>query len=156
MAGEKIISMMSDIATEKMRKGSDVVVGKVITASPLVIRLGNTDLKEEFLIVGALCQETKITLTLDPHSHTTQAGSTGNSGDSATSTDSAGTIPDSDHSHTGPSHSHSTPSVSTNAVELEVEVLLWRGLQPGDSVYMLKHSEGNKYYVLQRKEGVYT
>ena len=33
-------------------------------------------------------------------------------------------------------------------------VLLWRGLRPGDRVLMLKVSRGQKYYILQREEGV--
>lgn len=34
------------------------------------------------------------------------------------------------------------------------DILLWRGLQVGDEVYMIKFSKGQKYYVLQRKEGI--
>lgn len=34
------------------------------------------------------------------------------------------------------------------------DILLWRGLQVGDEVYMIRFSEGQKYYVLQRKEGI--
>lgn len=34
------------------------------------------------------------------------------------------------------------------------DILLWRGLQVGDKVYMIRFSEGQKYYVLQRKEGI--
>lgn len=33
-------------------------------------------------------------------------------------------------------------------------IQLWRGLQVGDKVYMLKCCNGQKYYVLQRKEGI--
>ena len=35
-----------------------------------------------------------------------------------------------------------------------VTVDLWRGLEVGDAVYMLKCCNGQKYYVLQRKEGI--
>lgn len=34
------------------------------------------------------------------------------------------------------------------------DILLWRGLQVGDEVYMIKFSKGQKYYILQRKEGI--
>jgi len=34
------------------------------------------------------------------------------------------------------------------------DILLWRGLQVGDEVYMIRFSDGQKYYVLQRKEGI--
>ena len=33
-------------------------------------------------------------------------------------------------------------------------VTIWRGLQKGDQVYMIRCCQGQKYYVLQRKEGV--
>lgn len=32
--------------------------------------------------------------------------------------------------------------------------LLWRGLIIGDEVYMIKCARGQKYYILQRKEGI--
>lgn len=34
------------------------------------------------------------------------------------------------------------------------KIRLWRGLQSGDRVMMIKVGRGQKYYVLQRKEGV--
>lgn len=34
------------------------------------------------------------------------------------------------------------------------KIRLWRGLQSGDKVMMIKVGRGQKYYVLQRKEGV--
>ena len=49
-------------------------------------------------------------------------------------------------------HSHTCPDGGTST-ELEL-VLLWRGLQVGDIVYMIKCNGGQKFYVLQRKEGV--
>lgn len=34
------------------------------------------------------------------------------------------------------------------------DVVLWRGLRQGDQVNMIRCCNGQKYYVLQRKEGV--
>jgi hypothetical protein len=36
----------------------------------------------------------------------------------------------------------------------DFDILLWRGLQAGDKVLMLKVGKGQKYYVIQREEGV--
>lgn len=33
-------------------------------------------------------------------------------------------------------------------------VVLWRGLNIGDQVHMIRCGQGQKYYVLQRKEGI--
>ena len=33
------------------------------------------------------------------------------------------------------------------------EILLWRDLQVGDNVYLLRVSGGQKFFILQRKEG---
>ena len=33
-------------------------------------------------------------------------------------------------------------------------VTIWRGLKKNDSVYMIRCCQGQKYYVLQRKEGI--
>lgn len=36
----------------------------------------------------------------------------------------------------------------------DYRILLWRGLQEGDRVLMLKVGRGQKYYIIQREEGV--
>ena len=36
----------------------------------------------------------------------------------------------------------------------EFDLLLWRGLEVGDKVLMIKMARGQKYYILQREEGV--
>lgn len=53
-----------------------------------------------------------------------------------------------------------SPFCSAAYTSIEVEehgvytVPMWRGLQVGDTVYMLKCGRGQRYYVLQRKEGI--
>jgi hypothetical protein len=44
-------------------------------------------------------------------------------------------------------HADSTPSG-------KFDIMLWRGLKTGDRVLMLKVGRGQKYYVVQREEGV--
>ena len=60
---------------------------------------------------------------------------------------SAFTIPD--HTHYIGQTNTTEPSKST-----PTKVLLWRGLKVGDKVLMLKVGKGQKYYILQRVEGV--
>lgn len=50
------------------------------------------------------------------------------------------------------SHRHSCPD-GTTSVELQL-VELWRGLKPGDKVWMSSFNDSQKFYILQRKEGV--
>jgi len=39
-------------------------------------------------------------------------------------------------------------------LKIDIEVVLWRGLRIGDVVHMLKCAKGQKYFILQRQEGV--
>lgn len=51
-------------------------------------------------------------------------------------------------------HSHVYPPGSTSAeISGIISILIWRGLQIGDNVLMLKYSNGKMYYVLQREGG---
>jgi hypothetical protein len=99
----------------------DIVIGEVTSVYPLRVKIENRELTESFLIVGALCQEKRI----------------------------------SGYAFTIPEHTHemgneiTEPSKST-----PTDVLLWRGLWVGDKVLMLKVGRGQKYYILQREEGV--
>lgn len=43
---------------------------------------------------------------------------------------------------------------NANSEDFFVDVKLWRGLKVGDDVHMIRCSRGQKYYVLQRKEGI--
>lgn len=54
-----------------------------------------------------------------------------------------------------PTHTHSTSVGETEASKsTPTDVLLWRGLVVGDRVLMLKVGRGQKYYIMQREEGV--
>ena len=60
-----------------------------------------------------------------------------------------------DLAFTVPPHTHQvSDTVSKEATSVPTDLLLWRGLQVGDKVFMLKVSRGQKYYILQRVEGV--
>lgn len=53
-------------------------------------------------------------------------------------------------------HSHELDGTKTTTKpkDGDYDILLWRGLKKGDQVLMLKVGRGQKYFVLQRVEGV--
>lgn len=54
-------------------------------------------------------------------------------------------------------HRHIIGEQETNPVsphDADYDIMLWRGLVVGDRVLMLKVGQGQKYYILQREEGV--
>lgn len=54
-----------------------------------------------------------------------------------------------------PAHTHTTlGETSSQEKSIPTDLLLWRGLRVGDRVMMLKVARGQKYYILQREEGV--
>lgn len=61
------------------------------------------------------------------------------------------------NSFTIPTHTHTVDgSTTTPDKSTPTDVLIWRGLKVGDKVLMLKVGRGQKYYLLQRVEGVTT
>lgn len=134
----RLVNAMRRAAAPKENDVVDIVTGTVISVNPLKIKVDRLELSESFLILSALCKETKIKVpqpegNLHFHTipqHTTQATSVGDLG----------------------SHTHTISAMNTETAM--PDILLWRGLQVGDDVYMLRCSNGQKYYVLQRKEGI--
>ena len=54
-----------------------------------------------------------------------------------------------------PTHTHSVPDgQSGSSKSTPTDVLLWRGLLVGDKVLMLKVGRGQKYFIMQREEGI--
>lgn len=54
-----------------------------------------------------------------------------------------------------PNHTHNIENnITEPSKSTPTKVVLWRGLQVGDRVMMLKVGKGQKYYILQREEGV--
>ena len=53
-----------------------------------------------------------------------------------------------DHRHPCP------PGVTSLPEDDDFDIMLWRGLRVGDRVIMLKVARGQKYYIIQRQEGV--
>lgn len=143
--GHKLAQLMRQAGKQPQNEIVDIVLGVVTSIKPLKVKIENRELTESFLILGALCKETRIkadAFTILEHTHKVAKGATEASNVSGVETG------------TG-SHSHVIPATTTEpAKPIPTEVLLWRGLKVGDKVLMLKVGRGQKYYILQREEGV--
>lgn len=106
----RLVQMMREAGKTPQNEIVDIVMGQVTSVSPLKVKIESRELSETFLVLSALCKETRRKGSL----------------------------------------SISCPD--TNSVNYDI--LLWRGLKVGDRVLMLKVSRGQKYFVLQRVEGV--
>lgn len=134
----RLVKAMQQVATPKENNVVDIVTGTVTSTKPLKIRVDKIELTESFLILGALCKETKIKVpnseqNLHLHTipqHSTEGATVGEYG----------------------SHTHVIAATETGTAL--PDILLWRGLKVGDDVYMIRCCQGQKYYVLQRKEGI--
>lgn len=131
--GRRLVAAMLKAGQQKESEVVDMVVGKVTSIKPLKVKLDKIELTESFLIVGVLCQKTVI--------KTSESGTTPY----------VITIP-SHATETAGSHTHSVSSI--NVPYTPPDLILWRGLEVGDEVYMFKMAKGQKYYIMQRKEGI--
>ena len=134
----RFIRAMKQISAPEESQKVDIVTGTVTSVGPLVIKTDETELSETFLVVGALCQNTTIKVPnrvgnmhihLVPE-HATQPATVGDHG----------------------THTHQIAAFNTEAAL--PDILLWRGLQVGDQVLMIRMADSQQYYVLQRKEGI--
>lgn len=138
--GHRLVQAMRKAGKTPQNEIVDIVIGEVTSIKPLKVKVENRELTEAFLIVGALCQETHIytdNIKKLNHRHVVPS----------VSTQSAGTQ----------SHSHTISNRDTDPVTphgADYDIMLWRGLKVGDKVLMLKVSRGQKYYIMQREEGV--
>lgn len=123
---------------------SDVVCGTVTTVNPLTIKISDKlVLTEKNLILSAFVQETWINIP------TTQ-GESGADGvfmhrhEINAETELA-------NDGQGADHKHAIKVFTEYALP---KILLWRGLDVGDIVYLLRVAKGQTYFVLQRQEGI--
>ena len=137
--GHRLVSAMRRAAETPQNEVVDIVVGEVTSISPLKVKIETRELTESFLIVGELCKERHIytpNIKKLGHHHVISSASTEDAGD--------------------PEHSHELKDVKTDseALQGDFDILLWRGLNVGDKVLMLKVARGQKYYIMQRVEEV--
>ena len=127
----RLVKAMQTAAKPKENSVVDIVVGTVTSVSPLIIKTDKLELTQSFLIVGALCKEFKVNISIPIPNNSTSS-----------------------EKDETPPENNTTPPQSSSATTASAEVTMWRGLQKGDQVYMIRCCDGQKYYVQQRKEGV--
>lgn len=134
--GHRLVQAMRRAGQTPQNEVVDLILGEVTSIKPLKVKIENRELTETFLVVGALCKETRLTdpaFTVPTHTHTVPSHAT----------------------ESAESHQHSVGSQSTSeAASVPSDLVLWRGLRVGDKVLMLKVGRGQKYFVMQRVEGV--
>lgn len=124
---------------------SDVISGTVKTINPLTIKVSEKlTLTDKNLILSAFVKETWINIPTTPsslepaddkyqHRHFID-------GETELANDGQGA----DHKH----------AIKIYTEFAHPKILLWRGLQVGDVVYLLRVAKGQTYFVLQREEGI--
>jgi len=134
----KILEFIKEIKgmIPKKQELSDLVFGEVISISPLAIKIdAQLTVDEEFLILSAFVKETIIKIPVNhnyQHDHVIPAHTTEPAGE-------------------GP-HTHAIRPWRT---EMALpEIMLWRGLKIGDKVRLLRSFSGQRYYILERQEGI--
>lgn len=136
--GSKLVQTFQKIAQVPTQDQAGLVIGTVTSIEPLKIKVGEKlELSETFLVLSPFVQKVTIDVyepgaTTPGHTHSILARSTGFGGD--------------------PSHSHSVPATETQAGM--TQIVLWPGLEIGDVVFMLRMDKGQRYYVLQKQEGI--
>lgn len=124
---------------------SDVVSGKVTSVGPLKIKIGDKlELTEKNLILSAFVQETWINVPTTPNPLEPADGKYQHRHYIDAETELANDGQGADHKH----------AIKIYTEFADPKILLWRGLQIGDVVYMLRVARGQTYYVMQRQEGI--
>lgn len=124
---------------------TDVITGKVTSVEPLKIKIGDKlEITERNLILSALVQETWINTptTPDPLESADDKYQHRHFIDAETELANDGQ---------GADHKHAIKVYTEFALP---KILLWRGLQVGDIVYLLRVAKAQTYFVLQRQEGI--
>lgn len=70
--GHRLAQLMREAGRTPQNELVDIVVGEVTSVEPLKIKVENRELTETFLILGALCKETRISgeaFTIPSHTH---------------------------------------------------------------------------------------
>lgn len=124
---------------------SDVVSGRVTSVQPLKIKIGDKlELTEKNLILSAFVQETWINVPTTPNPLESADGKYQHRHYIDAETELANDGQGADHKH----------AIKIYTEFADPKILLWRGLQVGDVVYMLRVARGQTYYVMQRQEGI--
>ena len=120
---KNLILEASKIANPGQDK-ADLLFANVISTSPLTIRLEKgLDILSKFLILSPFCRDKSITI---------------------------------------PSHTHPIEALSVGGVDIPAQntgdnpglkIVIWRGLNVGDRVVVIRADGGQKYYILHKEVG---
>lgn len=138
MSSNKILEFLYEIKKliPKRNEIPDMVYGEVVSINPLAVKIDeNLTIIEEFLILGANVKETIIKVPVDhdfQHLHEIDPWETEAAGE-------------------GP-HKHGIPAWRTKLAH--PEIMLWRGLEVNDKVRMIRVYGGQRYFILERQEGI--
>jgi hypothetical protein len=133
----KLLNIVKKTTKADPSSFTNIMWGVVTGIEPLEIKVDNRlIITEEFLVLSALCKESIIkipTESIVEHLHTVPLHTT-------------------DVASAGTAHTHQVqPFLTLTAMP---EIRLWRGLQIGDNVRLLRINEGQTYFVLEREEGI--
>lgn len=167
MAGEKLLQIIKDMGKIPLGESTDLVFGKVISESPLIIRIDNKlDITEEFIVLSALVRETIIEIpyrTTDPLGPDIADDITCDDSETCSGVGGSGGYVGTNHkrhNHVIPEHyteetdNHKHKILARVTLDSLPKILLWRGLRVGDVVRMLSVNRGQLYFVLEREEGI--
>lgn len=136
-AGNKLIKIMQDASKPASGETTDLLFGVVTSVSPLKIKIDNRfEVDEKFLILSALVKETIIKIPRreeNEHTHVIPQHTTSLGGQQDP-------------------HTHTIPQMETRSAL--PDILLWRGLEVGDKVRILRVNKGQQFFVLEREEGI--
>lgn len=137
MAGNKLLKIMQEAGKVPAGETTDLLFGEVTSVSPLKIKIDNRfEVDEKFLILSALVKETVIKIPeRDANNHKHK-------------------IPQHTTSSGGQQDPHTHIISQMDTLSALPDILLWRGLEVGDKVRVLRVNQGQMFYVLEREEGI--
>ena len=140
MAGERLLNIMNNVKKEDKGDTTELMFGVVTALKPLKIKVDNRyEVDENFLILSSLCKETII--PIPAHTHVLEAHSTQSAGEGP-------------HSHNISKQTTLGGVTVTEEPAAFTSIKLWRGLEVGDKVRMLRVNKGQSFYVMEREEGI--
>lgn len=125
-AGTRLLSIMRKMTKEPKQSSdfTDVIYGQVVSVAPLSIKIDNKNIITENMLV--LGALCKQTIIEIPFPQKGQI-----------------------------KHRHEAIHNGMHNTTMEMpKIELWRGLNVGDTVLLIRFAQGQKYYIMQRKEGI--
>lgn len=151
MMGSRLVKIIQEAGKVNPSENVDLLFGLVTSVKPLKIKIDNRfEVGEDFLILSAFVKETIIKVPFREdveHTHTMEPSLGEVSGVSP-----AGNVI---FTHTGGGGGESVDLSHTHKINMAMpEIMLWRGLEKGDKVRVLRVAGGQMFYVIEREEGI--